>query len=222
MTLLLALDASGPSLSVALWRDGAVLWHHSEGLDRGHAERLPPALAAAMDRTGLGFASLDAIAATIGPGSFTGIRVGLAAARGLGFALRIPVIGVSSLETVAHGLDETVRAGRPVLALIDSKRADVFAQRFAANLAPLDAPQALSHAAARQQAVAPLVVTGDAAPLIAAAAGLTIVPALPDACIVARIAAARLASGDPSPALPLYIRPPDATVPVDGGRLRRE
>lgn len=221
MSLVLALDASGANLSVALWRDGTVLSYHAESLARGHAERLPPALAAAMTEAGLAFADLDAIAVTTGPGSFTGIRVGLAAARGLGFALAIPVIGVTSLEAVAHGLDDDLRAGRPVLVLIDSKRADVFAQHFAASLAPLDAPQALPLDAVAGAVSPPLVVAGDAARLVVASPGITVVPSVPDARIVARLAAARLASGIASPALPLYLRPPDATVPPSGGRLER-
>jgi tRNA threonylcarbamoyladenosine biosynthesis protein TsaB len=221
MSLLLALDASGPAISVAVLRDGTLLAHHQQALARGHAERLPPALAACMAAAGSGFAALAAIAVTIGPGSFTGIRVGLAAARGLGFALGIPVLGVTTLDAVAHGLDPAERAGRPVLALIDSKRADVFAQRFGPDLAPLDAPRALPLAAAAKLAQPPLIVTGDAATMIAAAAGLVIAPAAPDARIIARLAAARWALGEAMPAAPLYLRPPDATVPEAGGRLRR-
>jgi tRNA threonylcarbamoyladenosine biosynthesis protein TsaB len=221
MSLLLALDASGPAISVAVMRDGILLAHHREALARGHAERLPPALAATMAASGCDFAALDAIAVTIGPGSFTGIRVGLAAARGLGFALHRPVLGITTLAAVAHGLDEAERAGRPVLALIDSKRADVFAQRFAGDLAPLDAPQAVPVAAVAHLARPPLIVTGDAATLIAPRDGIVLAPAAPDARIVAALAAAGWASGDPLPAAPLYLRPPDATLPVAGGRLRQ-
>src|SRR3954471_5648864 len=183
MSLLLAFDASGPAISVAVLRDGTLLAHHREALARGHAERLPPALAATMAASGCGLAALDAIAVTVGPGSFTGIRVGLAAARGLGFALDRPVLGITTLEAVAHGLDAAQRAGRPVLALIDSKRADVFAQRFAADLVPIDAPQAVPVAAAADLAVPPLIVTGDAATLIAPRDGILVVPASPDARI---------------------------------------
>ena len=221
MSLLLALDASAAAISVAISRDGTLLAHDRQELARGHAERLPPALAATMRASGHGFADLSAIAVTVGPGSFTGIRVGLAAARGLGFALGIPVLGVTTLEAVAHGIDAATRAGRPVLVLIDSKRADVFAQRFAATLEPVDEPRALSLDAARSLAAAPMLVTGDAASLIVPASGLLIRPALPDARSVARLAEERRAGGQAMPAEPLYLRPADATLPQAGGRLRR-
>lgn len=221
MSLLLALDASGAAISVAIVRDGELLAHHHEALARGHAERLPPALASTLAAAGTAPAALDAIAVTVGPGSFTGIRVGLAAARGLGFALGRPVLGITTLEAVAHGLDEATRGGRPVLALIDSKRADVFAQRFAADLAPLEAPQAVPIASIGDLATPPLVVTGDAAALLSPRAGVLLAPAAPDARIVAALAASRWARGEEMPAVPLYLRPPDATLPVAGGRLRR-
>ena len=221
MSLLLALDASGPAISVAVMRDGTVLAHHREALARGHAERLPPALAATMAASGCDFTALDAIAVTIGPGSFTGIRVGLAAARGLGFALARPVLGITTLAAVAHGLGEAERAGRPVLALIDSKRADVFAQRFDSDLAPLGSPQAVPVADLADLVRPPLIVTGDAATLIAPRDGIILAPAAPDARIVAALAAAGWARGDKLTAAPLYLRPPDATLPVAGGRLRQ-
>jgi tRNA threonylcarbamoyladenosine biosynthesis protein TsaB len=221
VTRILALDASGAHLSVAVWDDGTVWAHHDETLARGHAERLPPALAATVAAAGLTFADLDALAVTTGPGSFTGIRVGLAAARGLGFALKIPVVGITSFASVAHALDEELRAGRPVLVLLDSKRADVFAQRFAADLVPVGEPCALPLESVAAAIVPPLVVTGDAATLVAAGPEIAVVPAVPDARVMARLAASYFAAGIVPPAEPLYLRPPDATVPVAGGRLAR-
>ena len=101
--LLLAIDTAGPDCAVALARSGAggaeILVRASERIGRGHAERLMPMIEAALRRSAsVDFADLDRIAVTTGPGSFTGVRVGIAAARGLALALDIPAVGVGSLD----------------------------------------------------------------------------------------------------------------------------
>ena len=233
MVKLLALDTATGACSVAIWREGGISERRMTAMTHGHAEALMPMVREAMDADGALFTDLDAIAVTVGPGAFTGIRIGLAAARGMALAARLPVLGVTTLEALAHAVTEEERAGRKVLAAIDSRRRDVFAQLFGADLAPegepeITAPEAL---AARLGAM-PIVVAGDGAGLLGdalARAGGDITESAaapwPDAAHVAAIAAVRYSTLDPEaakapPPAPLYLRPPEAKVPRHGGRLR--
>ncbi len=223
--LILAFDTTAAAVSVALWRDGAVLAHAQEVMAQGQAEALMPAIVRIMVGAGVTYAVLDRIAVTVGPGSFTGVRVGLAAARGLGLAARKPVIGVMSTEVLAAAVPAAERSdpGARVLAAIDTKRGDLYVQLFdhtlrsAAEVCAI-APDAL----AAWLGTGPVVVVGDAATTAAAALGprarLSTAPALPDTGVLAQLAAARApAGGGP---LPVYVRPPDAVIPAHGGRLR--
>src|SRR5450432_1394851 len=110
---ILALDTSGAACSVAL-RDGAgrLLAHRFEALARGHAERLMPMLREVMAEADVDFAALALIAVTTGPGSFTGIRVGLAAARGLALASGLPILGITAFEALAGAVPAAERQGR--------------------------------------------------------------------------------------------------------------
>src|SRR5215475_11489625 len=98
---LLAVDTALGACSVALLEDGNVLAHVFEPMDRGHAERLAPMVDQAMKHARVDFAALDRLAVTVGPGTFTGQRVGLAFMRGLRLVLKIPLIGVTTLEVMA-------------------------------------------------------------------------------------------------------------------------
>ena len=108
---LLALDTATAACSVALWRDGAVLARRFEAMLRGQSEALMPMVGAVLAEAGCGFKDLDAIAVTVGPGAFTGLRIGLAAARGMALAAELPLIGVTTLEAVVHGVPPS-RIGR--------------------------------------------------------------------------------------------------------------
>jgi tRNA threonylcarbamoyl adenosine modification protein YeaZ len=171
-----------------------------------------------------GFASLDAIAATIGPGSFTGIRIGLAFARAVGVALDKPVIGVSSLVAYAAPL---LADGRPglIVAAIDARHGAVYHQAYEASGRPLSAPRAGTPLEAiRAVGAGPARFAGDAAEILAAEARRAGLPheafpaAYPDIAAVARIALA----ADPatSPPRPLYVKPPDAK-PAAGEAIPR-
>ena len=183
----------------------------SEPMTKGHSERVAGFGRDAMRQAGVGFNSIDRIGVTVGPGSFTGLRVGLAFAQGLGAALDRPVVGVSSLEALA------VSAGPgPVAALIDARRGQVYA-RFVENgvVSGPDAALSLEAAAARigrMPAVARLIGSG-AALFAEAFPALTATPlAGPDPKALARLAAA----ADPATAAPrpLYLRAPDAVPPT--------
>ncbi|CAN5693065.1 tRNA (adenosine(37)-N6)-threonylcarbamoyltransferase complex dimerization subunit type 1 TsaB [soil metagenome] len=179
---------------------------------RGHQERLAPLVAEVMAEAGVEFSQLERVGVTVGPGSFTGLRVGLAFAKGLGAALSIPVIGVGVLEALAQPLTGTV------FAVLDAKRDQVYLQAFADGVA-VSAPDALplGTAAAR---LAELSGAGDVT-LVGSGAAL-VSGLLPGAILVAAdhadpVAVARIAAGRPVvPPRPLYLRAPDAKLP--GGR----
>lgn len=224
----LALDTATAACSVAVWCDGAIRANGYATMDRGHAEALMPMVERTMDAAGLAYSELDLLAATVGPGTFTGLRVGLAAARGLALATRLPIVGVTTLEALAHGVARESRAGRPVMAVLDARRGEVYGQAFAADLAPLDPPRALAPmAAAAMLPAGPVVLVGDGAEMVLAAlAGprrdvtIAATPRLPDAVHVAALAASRFAADDGSPRAaprPLYLRPPGARLPAGAG-----
>ncbi|CAO3413889.1 tRNA (adenosine(37)-N6)-threonylcarbamoyltransferase complex dimerization subunit type 1 TsaB [Azospirillum doebereinerae] len=223
----LGLDTATSGCSAALWNDAVpddarVTVRRSAPMARGQAEVLVPLAQAVLAEAGAGFADLDRIAVTVGPGAFTGLRIALAAARGIAVAHDLPVIGVTTFDAVAHGLPEAERAGRSVLVAIDSRRTEPFLQLFDAALAPLGEPAMLEPAAVPGwldgllPAGAPLLLAGDGAtPLRAVLAerdGLSVAAGdgTPDAAVVAALGAARPAG---LPAGPFYLRPPDVTLP---------
>lgn len=176
-----------------------------------------------MAEAGVTFADLDALAVTVGPGTFTGLRVGLAAARGLALARTLPLVGVTTLEALAEpvGAEPVER----IAAAFDAKRGEIYFQIFNARHAALSEPMLVSvEEAADHLQAGPVVCVGTGAGLLAAAlaargvqARLSDAPAQPDARSVARIAAARLAADGvaafrTAPA-PLYLRAPDAKLP---------
>ena len=202
--LILSIDTCLGACSCAVVSDDRPLASAFEPMTRGHQERLASMVEATMSEANIGFADLDRIAVTVGPGSFTGLRVGLAFAKGLGLALGKPVVGVGALE--ALGAEEPGRT----LALADARRGQVYWQAFEDGR-PLNEASAstLDDAAAF---FVPDIVTGPGADLVAgrfAGASITGRPA-PDPVVIARIGAATL---DPERPRPLYLRTPDAKLP---------
>ncbi|MCP5366786.1 MAG: tRNA (adenosine(37)-N6)-threonylcarbamoyltransferase complex dimerization subunit type 1 TsaB [Hyphomicrobiales bacterium] len=220
---ILAFDTAAAACSAALWRDGTVRARRLEPMARGQAEALLPMVRAVLDEAGAAFADLDLLAVTVGPGAFTGLRIGLAAARGLALATGLPCLGVTTLEAVAQAVPAAARTGDAILAVLDTRRDDVYAQTFGNDLNPLDAPRAVDPAALDLPAgVRAPVAAGDGAALLPPAlAARAVEVAAIDAATVAELAARRWRPGTPlTPPEPLYLRPPMATVPVAGGRLR--
>lgn len=198
-------------------------------MERGHAEALMPMVLATMAKARVGFGDLDAVAVTVGPGAFTGIRVGLAAARGISLAAGLPCLGVGTLEAVAAAVPAEQRSGGSVLAVIDTRRGDVFAQAFANDGSPLDDPKIVAlDQVAHMALLPPVVVAGDAARSVVRhlvegglAARAAPAPSGSGASVVAEIAARRwdgcAVSSMPAP---LYLRPPSVTRAVASGRER--
>jgi tRNA threonylcarbamoyladenosine biosynthesis protein TsaB len=143
--IVLAIDTAGVDCSVALYDSaaGRLLSCVSEAIGKGHAERLMAIIDAALAKAGVKLQAIDRIAVVIGPGSFTGIRVGVAAARGLALALGRESVGVTTLEVLARSHLEK-HPGQTVVAAMDAKRNEVYTQAFASDGQPLSEPAALS------------------------------------------------------------------------------
>jgi tRNA threonylcarbamoyladenosine biosynthesis protein TsaB len=223
MVSVLAFDSSGNGCSAAVLRDGGIAAHRFTHMARGQAEALMPMIEAVLREAAISLDALDLIAVTTGPGAFTGLRIGLAAARGLALASDVPVLGITSFAVAAAQATPAERAGRRVVAALDSKRAEIFLQAFGADgmpegegalVAPAEAPRFVPSGK--------LLLTGDAALRLAAALpGREVTVAagagVPDAADVARLAAGGWRPGlrPPSPR-PLYLRAPDTTTPRRG------
>lgn len=213
----LAIDSALAACSVAVLGDGTIVAERREAMTRGHAERLLPMVREAMAEAGLAFDALDLIAVTVGPGHFTGLRVGLAAAQGIALATDRPLAGVTTLEAVAAA---TPISDEPLVVALESKRADLYLQVFGGGR-PLSAPTAMTPEDAAAASLPPglLALAGDGAtrlmPVLTAAGRSVrrIGPDRPDAATVARIAASRHGTAAALPPLPLYLRPPDVTLP---------
>lgn len=217
---LLGIDTALNACSVAIIDGDHVLACLVSAGGRGNAERLLPLLEQARIEADIDLSELDGIAATIGPGSFTGIRTALATARALALALKIPVWGITTTETLAAA---AAQPGLNTVAVIDAKRDELYIQCFAADSgAPLTEPQLLTIAAAASILPAgPAVLVGSGSELLKAAASIrsgrddlqmSAVAPDPDPVLVARLAARRPRPA--SPPSPLYIRPPDAKLPA--------
>lgn len=222
--LILAFDTTAAACSVAIVKDGAALVRLRELMDQGQAEALVPLIERAMDQARIGYADLDRIAVTIGPGSFTGVRVGLATARALGLAAGKPVVGVSSLAVLAAAVPQGERERHAtILAAVDTKRGDVYAQCFESTSGmPQSEPTAVPAAELGPWAQGKnVLVVGDATPEVTQAlpgATASAADPLPDATVLARLAALR--EIDAAGPLPLYVLPPKITLAPHGGRLR--
>lgn len=225
---LLAIDTATSACSAALRAGGRIVAERSAGMDRGHAEALMPMVAEVMAASASacprGFADLDLIAVTVGPGAFTGVRIGLAAAGAMAAAAGIPAVGLTTLEVVAAAQPPL---DRPLLVVLDAKRADVYCQLFAPGGAPMSAPEAVLPAEIPARLPpGPLALAGDgAAPVAAAleAAGRDFLRLhghdRPEAAVLARLAAERWRGGPPPPGAPLrplYLRAPDVSPPRGG------
>jgi tRNA threonylcarbamoyladenosine biosynthesis protein TsaB len=230
---ILAFDCAGSRCAAALAADGHVVAARSISSERGHAQFLMPMLCDVLAEAGLGFGDLDRFAVTTGPGSFTGIRVGLATARGLALGTGKPAIGLTVFEAMAEAAAERGIEGR-VLVAIESRRAEYFLQLFhvgpddpangmarAPGIVPLGEPTMLLPEHIRPWiGEEPAILIGDAA--------RTLAPRLPeplpadssidavDPASLARLAATRVPGPPPRP---FYCREPDA-VPAGQAIVR--
>jgi tRNA threonylcarbamoyl adenosine modification protein YeaZ len=214
---ILAIDTSCGAASVAIVEGGRAgpLAMMSRPMARGHADALPLMVEEAMRGIDGGFPSLTRIAVATGPGSFTGIRIGLAMARAMGLALATPVVGVSTLAAFAAPLLSEPRTGI-IAATIDARHGSVYFQLFEASGRPLGPPRCdTPRECVRAIGAGPAWLAGDAAALVAGEAQRAGLPYDLDAARVAPdiVAVARMGLAvDPSksPARPMYVKPPHA------------
>lgn len=217
---LLALDCAGAACSAAVWCDGAVTAARHEVMARGQSERLVPMVETVMAESGLGYEALDAIAVTCGPGGFTGVRIGLATARGLALASGRPLLGFSNFAVLAAAVPGSERAGRALAILIDAKRADLYVEaRDAATTVLLEATAVMPEDLDATLPAGPLLLAGDAtgparAALEAAGREVAVASSAPhaDAAVLAGLAVGVEPDGA-QVSRPIYLRPPDVSKP---------
>jgi tRNA threonylcarbamoyladenosine biosynthesis protein TsaB len=228
---ILAFDTcfDGCSACVAELQGGAVrvLGSIFERFETGHAARLIPMIGDVMREAQAGFEQIGKIAVTTGPGTFTGTRIGIAAARALALATGAKTVGVSSLAVMAEATRD--KAGSGLLAVtVDARRGEVYVQVFKAGpgLDAMTSPEVLPlDVAARIGGDAPITFVGSGAALVAEIAvrigrdaQAMLSDLVPDATALARLAAQMPASD--APLSPLYLRPPDAK-PQEGKAIAR-
>lgn len=131
---LLALDTAANFCSVAILNveTGMMLADISEDIGKGHAERLMAVVEEAIANAGIAISEIGKIAVSVGPGSFTGVRVGVSTARGFALALKCPPVGVSTLQALAYDAASKF-PGKPILSIIDARREELYAQFFSKN-----------------------------------------------------------------------------------------
>ena len=175
----LAFDTCFGAVSAAVrWRSAEGEWLLREAYEErttGHAERLFPMIAEVMEGAGLAFSAIDRFAVTLGPGTFTGVRVGVAAARAFALSTGKPTVGVTSLAVMAHRADQLLgreRADRPLAVAVDARRDMVYFQLFPDRVvATGEALLATPEQAASAIAQMPVLVVGSGAAAVVAAAG---------------------------------------------------
>ena len=222
--LVVGFDTATPAVSVAVHDGARVVAEASAADGRRHGELLAPMIAKVLADAGASRADLTAVAVGVGPGPYTGLRVGVVTARVLGAVLGIPVHGVCSLDVIAAAVAPP--AGREFVVATDARRKEVYWARYAASGRRLEGP--LVGPAASVPGAAELPVAGAGGTLYPEAFGEIIGPAYPSARTLCGIVAAHLAAGQPaagqlaavpSPVVPLleaeplYLRRPDAREP---------
>ena len=194
-------------------------------LDRGHAEALLPMMDRVMAGVDGGFSSVERVAVTVGPGSFTGLRVGISAARAVGLALKVPVVGVTTLSALMAPHMAPVRY-RLIVAAIDARGGRVYAQAIAPNGRPVIPPSIVTvRDVVRAMGSSGVTIVGSGGPAIAAEAWtvgidvkVDVAAPLPDITWVARLGAA--AAPDEALPKPFYLAGPGAK-PQGSARLPR-
>ena len=220
--LILAIDTALDACSAGVLDTDAarLIALESQPMKRGHAEALMPLIARVIKEAGIAFASFDRIAVTTGPGSFTGLRVGLSAARGIALAADKPVVGLTTLTAYAAPV-VSENAEQPVISAIDARHDQVYFQVVSGDGSSLIRPRVapIEEAVRASRFGAPHLV-GNAAGILADRWPTDALPPFkvdaqpaPDIAWVAWLGAA--VNPDTAPARPYYLRAPDAKLPKD-------
>ncbi|MBO1038333.1 tRNA (adenosine(37)-N6)-threonylcarbamoyltransferase complex dimerization subunit type 1 TsaB [Brucella pituitosa] len=223
---ILALDTASSWCAAAVYDSGTdtVLAEVSEDIGKGHAEVLMDYIERIMRQSGITMSELDRVAVNVGPGSFTGVRIGVSAARGFALALDRPAIGVSAFDALASEV-ATSHPGQPALILLEAHRGEIYAQVFGAGGEAATGPMVL----AREEALA-LIQQQSSGTILAGSAATALSETLAGAFNVAHVEPtghigtyAKLAAlREPGEApKPLYMRGPDVK-PQTGFALPRK
>lgn len=223
---ILALDTASSWCAAAVYDSGTdtVLAEISENIGKGHAEVLVDYIEQAMTQSGIAMAKLDRVAVNVGPGSFTGVRIGVSAARGFALALDRPALGVSAFDALASEIAVS-HPGHPVLVLLEAHRGEIYAQAFGADAVAITGPMVL----AREEALA-LIQQQSSETILAGSAAAALNETLAGSFSVARVEpTARIGTYAKLAALhepgeapkPLYMRGPDVK-PQTGFALPRK
>ena len=205
--MLLAFDTATPLVTVALHDGADVVAEASAAHPMRHGEQLAPLIDRVMSQVGVVRQDLTAVGVGVGPGPFTGLRVGLVTARTLGFVLEIPVYGLCTLDVVAVEAADTGTVAGDFVVATDARRKEVYLAWYAASGRRLDGPVVIRPA----EAVTDLPVAGEGARLYPDAFPHAVEPSRPSAGWLARaLAEERAELFDPEP---LYLRRPDADAP---------
>jgi tRNA threonylcarbamoyladenosine biosynthesis protein TsaB len=209
---LLAIDTAFEACSVGVSAGDAAPILMSETIGRGQAERLMGMIESAMAEAGMSFDRLERIGVTVGPGSFTGLRIGIAAARGLALVCRCEIVGIGTLAVHAEKAREMVGA-HPVLAALDARRGEIYGQFFAADGGALCEAEIGPVEAFARRCGPDMFLAGSAAEAVAARLGASTAriahrESAPDIGTLVRLTGRAAKSS--APPRPLYLRPPDA------------
>lgn len=230
--IVLGIDTSGAACSVALWENGIVLAKIQKKMMRGHAEALMPTIQFLFNRANIGYNDIGLISVTTGPGSFTGIRVGLATAQGLSLGLGIPICGVTVFEAIGMAAARRihVKGINKLTVILETRRTDFFLQEFCIrNFEVIEAgdPRSASIESLIANIGKDIYIAGDGVERLKthlpSPEHVKLVPSceFPDSAIVAEIAA-KTDSNAYKSAHPFYIHPPLATLPKKKGRVFNE
>ena len=232
--LIIGIDSATSGCSVAVMAGGQVLAATVKEMSRGQAEELMPMVDGILKESDITPAELDLVAVSIGPGSFTGLRIGLAAARGFALSLSIPCIGVSTFEVCAAAVDKNVIGPGKLLIAIETRRDDIYAQLFNSDLTPLSDGAAIDDVGlvslVAEVADNNVVVAGDGGAraiemlknhgnIKATLFDVGVFSGAVHACTIAGSKYKPYKPGAiPPPPQPLYLRPPEAKIPQPKNR----
>jgi len=223
LPLILSIETAAGCGSVALTRggvqNGRLIAEAAVHAETGHSRRLLSSVDWVMQAAGVGWSDLDAVAVSIGPGSFTGLRIGLAAAKGIVFAAGKPLIAVPTLDAVVLSCP---LIDCPLWCVMDARKQEVYAACYGADRQQSSLAEAIRPELLAAKITQPAVVAGPGLAayhqLFAHLEGVRLIPpalSSPSAAKIGLLAAERLARGeisDPASAVPLYVRPSEAEV----------
>ena len=210
--IILSLDCASSGCGVCVWQDGDILAQNSEQMERGQDARLIPLVQEVMAQAKLSYADLDRIAVTRGPGSFTGLRIGLAAARGIGLAADKPVIGIDRFSV--HRAQQADQA-KSLLVVLESRREELYLRFYPASGTPHEPCMLCANEiAAFVKAQQDVLIAGDVRDVLAAHLPAELFATKTEAeCITAARLASQSQIGDTAYLpRPLYLRAPDVTI----------